>query len=87
MATNTTSDPDAPPHYATIPAASRVLGIGERVLRRAIRDGQVPVYDVGGAWPRVALAEVQDWIRSTRIPATSHARARCDEVLARRGAR
>lgn len=75
------------PTHATIRAAARRVGIGERVLREAVRRGEVPIYRAPGAWPRVAVAEVVAWLRAYRAAPTAHAAARVAEVLAREARR
>ena len=76
-------NPRAAPVYVTIPHASRLLGISARRLRLAVRDGKFPIYDVGTAWPRVKVSEVQRWIESTRAPLTDHAAKRVYEIKTR----
>lgn len=68
----------------TIPRAARRAGLGVRQLRRAIRQGEFPVYRLG-TWPRVRWVEVVQWISGQRVPATPHAVRRLAEVLAREG--
>ena len=45
----------------------------------------VIVYDADTGRPRVCFAEVEAWLRSTRVAATRHAEARVAEVLRREG--
>jgi len=52
---------------STLPAIAKKLGIGRYTLRRAAEEGRFAVYDLDGAWPRADEAEVDAWIRSTRI--------------------
>ena len=68
---------------ATLPQIARRYGIGVKAVRRAARSGCFPVYMVGTNWPRARLAEVESWIRSTRVRTTSHAAERVAELLAR----
>ena len=70
------------PELLTLPAAARRAGIGVRQIRRAVKCGELPVYQVG-AWLRVRWVEVIRWICSQRVPTTSHARQRVAEVLER----
>ena len=79
-------NPSATPVYVTIPRASRLLGISAKRLRVAVKDGAFPVYDMGTAWPRVRVSQVQRWVESTRVPLTDHAARRVDEVLEREAA-
>ena len=55
------------PELTTIPRASRRLGVGVRQLRRAIDDGQLTLYRIGG-WPRLRWSEILAWIESTKRP-------------------
>lgn len=73
----------AAPDHDTIRGAAKRVGIGERVLREAVRRGDVPLYRAPGAWPRVAVAEVVAWLRAHRAPVTDHAERRLAEVLER----
>lgn len=61
--------PDAArtPELATLPRVARELHVGVRQLRRAVRAGELPVYDVGG-WPRVDRADVVRWLAGRRRP-------------------
>ena len=77
-----TQDP-IKPEFGTLPQASRVFGIGVRRLRQKADEGAFPLYTGDSAWPRVKFAEVEAWLRSTRVPVTKHAAARVDEVLER----
>jgi len=49
----------------TMPRAARARNLGVRQIRRAVRAGELPVYSIGG-WPRVRLADVDEWIESRR---------------------
>ena len=69
--------------YGTLPEASRRFGIGLKKLRQRAAEGCFPLYTGDTSWPRVNFAEVEGWLRSTRVPVTSHARSRVEEVLAR----
>ena len=51
----------------TLPQAQRRTGLGRRQFRRAIEDGELPVYDVGG-WPRLRWSEVLRFIEAHRRP-------------------
>jgi len=39
--------------------------IGERQIRRAIADGELAVYQIGG-WPRLKPSDVDRWIETRR---------------------
>lgn len=71
--------------YGTLPEASRRFGIGLKKLRQRATEGCFPLYTGGTSWPRVKFAEVEAWLRSTRVPVTQHARQRVEEILAREG--
>ena len=77
-----TSSGPADPELLTVPSAARRAGIGIHQLRGAIREGALPVYEVG-SWPRVRWREVVRWIDAQRVPITSHAKWRVAEILAR----
>ena len=49
----------------TLPEAQRRTGLGRRQFRRAIADGSLEVYDLGG-WPRLRWSDVVAWIESSR---------------------
>ena len=51
----------------TLPAISRIYGVGVRALRRAAARGDFPIYTVGTAWPRALRSEFEEYLRSTRI--------------------
>ena len=51
----------------TLPAISRIYGVGVKALRRAAARGDIKTYAVGTAWPRALRREIEEWIRSTRI--------------------
>lgn len=71
------------PEFLTLRAAARRAGIGVGQLRRAVRLGDLPVYQLG--WPRVRWSEVLRWINAQKVPVMRHARRRLAEVLGRRG--
>ncbi|MCZ7618798.1 MAG: helix-turn-helix domain-containing protein [Myxococcota bacterium] len=66
---------------------ARLVGIGESRLRRAIREGDVPVAMVSGAWPLVRVADVEAWLASHTATPTARAEQRADEVLRREAER
>ena len=47
--------------YPTLPATARHTGIGVGTLRKAVANGELTTYDVGG-WPRLRWREVRAWI-------------------------
>lgn len=47
--------------------AARELRIAERTLRRAVRAGQLPAFQLGERTLRVDRAEIQEWVRAKRI--------------------
>lgn len=64
------------PRYGSIPAAAREFGLGVKLLRRKARERAFPIYHADTGRPRVCFAEVEVWLRSTRVPVTHHAAAR-----------
>ncbi len=73
---------DTLPELLTLPAAARRAGLGVRQLRRAVKLGELTVYQVSD-WPRVRWRDVVRWIDAQRAPSTSHASRRVAEILAR----
>jgi hypothetical protein len=73
--------------YLTIPAAAKLLGLSPHLLREQAKREAVPTYSVGSSWPRVRITDIEDWVRSTRVRATSHARARVAEIFEREASR
>jgi len=73
------------PEFGTLPQAAKRFSIGVKRLKRHARDGAFPTYTGGTAWPRVKFIEVEAWLRSTRVPVSSHASQRVREVLEREG--
>ena len=51
----------------TVPEAARRTGLGLRQFRRAIADGTLDVFDVGG-WPRIKWQDVLSFIEAHRRP-------------------
>ena len=45
------------PLYATIRVTARIVGVGERVIRRAIRAGEIPVATISG-WLALSIYAV-----------------------------
>ena len=68
------------PLYGSIPEAARRFGIGEKLLRRRVAEGEIPAYAGGTARLRVKFSEVEAWLRSTRVRPTSHAYTRVAEI-------
>jgi excisionase family DNA binding protein len=48
--------------------AARELRIAERTLRRAVRAGELPAFQLGERTLRVERAELQQWVRAKRVP-------------------
>ena len=65
----------------TLPRAARRVGVGVRQLRRAVRCGDLPIYQVG-SWPRVRRSDLSRWISSQRVRPTDHAHRRLAEIRA-----
>lgn len=66
----------------TFSELSRRTGIGTKRLRALAREGAFPVY-AGAGWRRVLWADFVAWVKSTRVPPSSHAHRRVAEVLER----
>jgi len=66
----------------TLPEVARETKIAIKRLRAAAKFGDLTTYTIGTAWPRTTWADVDAWIRSTRVRPTDHSRARVEEVLA-----
>lgn len=70
--------------FVTVPEAARRLGCGEKVVRAAIRRGELTPHVLGLRWQRLAWPEVLLWVaRHRRTAAGEHVRQRLAEVLAR----
>ncbi len=74
--------PDEAAELLTLPRAARKVGVGVRQIRRAVRCGDLPAYQIG-AWPRVRRSDLFRWISSQRVRPTDHAHRRLAEVRAR----
>jgi excisionase family DNA binding protein len=72
--------------FLTLPAAARRIGVGAEQIRRAVREGELSAYAIGG-WRRLRWTEVLAWLEGRRVRATPHARARVAELLAQEAAR
>jgi excisionase family DNA binding protein len=51
----------------TLRQAARGLGIAERVVRQAVRNGELPAYRLGKRTVRVKSADLDDWIQNRRV--------------------
>ena len=72
------------PLYGTIPDAARRLGLPVKLLRAAVKRGDLRCYALPGSQRRrVRFTEVEAWLRGgvVTLPA-AHARARVAEVIA-----
>lgn len=74
------------PEFGTLPEASKRFGIGLKRLRARARDGCFPVYTGDTAWFRVKFAEVEAWLRSTRVEMPAGAEAHARAVVEKRRA-
>jgi hypothetical protein len=70
----------------TFRRAAELSGVGVRLLRRAARSGELPLFQVG-AWQRVRWRDVLCWLEAQRVPATPHAKQRVREIMERRARR
>ena len=74
------------PELLTLPVAARKAGVGVRQVYRAVAQGEIPTFRIGG-WPRCRWRDVQRWIDAQRVAPTPHAERRLAEVLAREARR
>ena len=49
-------------------AAAKELHVAERVLRRAVRTGELEVFKLGERTLRVDRGGLYEWVRSRRVP-------------------
>ena len=47
--------------------AARKIGVAERVLRQAVRSGDLPAFRLGQRTVRVKPADLDDWIQNRRV--------------------
>jgi excisionase family DNA binding protein len=52
----------------TLATAARETGITRKRLRAAVSDGTLPAYQIG-AWLRIRLADIDQWLEDRRYPA------------------
>ena len=62
--------PAEPQLAGTIPQAARRFGVGVNHLRHVAKTGAFPIYDAETRRPRVFFADVEQWLRSTRVRPT-----------------
>jgi len=48
--------------------AARDLRVAERTLRRAVRSGELPGYQLGERTVRVNRSDLEQWVRAKRVP-------------------
>lgn len=63
-----------PERLWSVPEAARHLGVGVRLLRRAIARGELPGYRLGLRAVRVSPPEVGAWVRTRTV---AQPRTRC----------
>ena len=51
----------------TVRQAARRLGVGERVVRQAVRSGELPAFRLVQRTVRVKPADLDDWIKNRRV--------------------
>jgi excisionase family DNA binding protein len=51
----------------TVRQAARKLGVAERVLRQAVRSGELPAFRLAQRTVRVKPADLDDWIQNRRV--------------------
>ena len=47
--------------------AARKIGVADRVLRQAVRSGDLPAFRLGQRTVRVKPADLDDWIQNRRV--------------------
>lgn len=47
--------------------AARRIGVADRVLRQAVRSGDLPAFKLGKRTLRVKPADLDDWIQNRRV--------------------
>ena len=47
--------------------AARKIGVAERVLRQAVRSGDLPAFRLGERTVRVKPVDLDDWIQNRRV--------------------
>lgn len=52
----------------SIREAARELHCAERVLRAAVRKGELPAFRLGKRTLRIERGELHEWVRSKRVP-------------------
>ncbi len=52
----------------SIRAAAREIHVAERVLRQAVRTGELEAFKLGERTLRVERGALYDWVRSRRLP-------------------
>jgi excisionase family DNA binding protein len=52
----------------TLATAARETGITRKRLRAAVSDGTLPAYQIG-AWLRIRLVDIDQWLKDRRYPA------------------
>jgi excisionase family DNA binding protein len=51
----------------TVRQAARKLGVAERVLRQAVRSGELPAFKLAQRTVRLKTADLDDWIQNRRV--------------------
>ena len=59
----------------SIRQAARNIGVAERVLRQAVRSGDLPAFKLGQRTVRVKPADLDDWIKNRQVRPWSGKRA------------
>jgi excisionase family DNA binding protein len=47
--------------------AARKIGVADRMLRQAVRSGDLPAFKLGQRTMRVKPADLDDWIKNRRV--------------------
>lgn len=55
-------------YYRTIPEWSEILGFGEKLIRRAVKAGELPAVRLSPmGWPRVSDEAIREWLARQRL--------------------
>ena len=53
----------------TVREAAKELGIAERTLHQAVRQGELPAFRLGRRTVRIERAALREWVGRKRLPA------------------
>ncbi len=75
--------PDEPPRFVSLRRASTLIGVSARTLRAARDAGELATFRLGARTQRVAVADLDKWVRSKRVRVTRDAAAWVENRIAR----